>query len=74
MDQMTVKVGAFPGGKIQSVTLPVGATVADALKAGKIMADGDNIDVRVNGQKISSNGAVVNDGEQVLVFSQVRGN
>ncbi len=70
---VNVRIGAFPGGKIKPYQLPAGSTYAEALKAARIETNGE-IDLRVNGGKASSLQGVVNENDQILVFSNVRGN
>ncbi|MES3004976.1 MAG: hypothetical protein V4690_02595 [Patescibacteria group bacterium] len=73
---ITVKIGAFPGGKITSYTMSAGSTYQDGLEKAGLSGSGrgDSLDVRVNGTKISSLTGSMEDGDQILVFSKVRGN
>lgn len=73
IEKITVKVGAFPGGQIRPYSLPKGADYAACLKEADLKVAKD-LDVRVNGLSLSSLAAEANDGDQVLVFSKVRGN
>lgn len=70
---VNVRIGAFPGGKIKPYQLPSGTTYAEALTAAGISAKGE-VDLRVNGGKASNLQGVVNENDQILVFSNVRGN
>ncbi len=74
---ITVKIGAFPGGQIKSYTFPDQTSYKDGLgQAGLLGNDGSGkgLDVRVNGTPISNLTGAMADGDQVLVFSKVRGN
>ena len=72
---INVKIGAFPGGQIKSYDFPAGTTYQEGLtKAGLNGTRGESLDVRVNGTRISSLNGPMEDKDQVLVFSKVRGN
>lgn len=70
--QVTCKAGSFPGGSIKSYTLDSGATIREFLRAAGI--DGDNKDVRVGGVKVENLDTTPKDGDQILIFGNVRGN
>ncbi|HEU5114211.1 MAG TPA: hypothetical protein VFT82_00415 [Candidatus Paceibacterota bacterium] len=78
--EIKVKIGAFPGGQIKEYTFPQGTSYQAGLKkAGLIDASvssssNDELDVRVNGAKLGNLSGAMSDGDQVLVFSKVRGN
>ncbi len=75
---VTVKIGAFPGGKIKPYTVPAGSTYIQALREANLYtgdrSSSDQLDVRVNGTKVTNLQGSVNDGDQILLFTQVRGN
>ncbi|MDB5194367.1 MAG: hypothetical protein JWN50_381 [Parcubacteria group bacterium] len=75
-EAITVKIGAFPGGQIKSYTVPQGSTYLDGLKKAGLGGTGnsESLDIRVNGAKISSTAAPMQEGDQILLFSKVRGN
>ena len=74
--EISVKIGAFPGGKINSYSFPEGATYRDGLtKAGLIdSTKSDELDIRVNGKPQTDILATMNNAEQILLFKKVRGN
>ncbi len=75
---VTVKIGAFPGGKIKPYTVPAGSTYIEALREANLYtgdrSSSDQLDVRVNGTKVTNLQGSVKDGDQILLFTQVRGN
>ncbi len=73
-DAISVKIGAFPGGQIKPYTFPAGSTYEEGLKKANLNGNGESLDVRVNGAHVSSLAAVMENNDQILVFSKVRGN
>ncbi|QQS22663.1 hypothetical protein IPM19_03460 [bacterium] len=73
---ITVKMGSYPGGKVKPYTFPEGTDYGEALRQANLTR-GNNVealDIRVNGQKISSPDALIEEGDQILVFENIRGN
>ena len=70
---ITVNVGQFPsaGQGVRPVTLDDGATVAQAIAAASLTADG--FDVRVNGQPATQD-QVLADGDSVVLARKIKGN
>lgn len=73
---ITVKIGAFPGGQIKPYTFAAGATYQDGLKKAQLLngGSGEGLDVRVNGNRVSSLGGEMQDQDQILLFTKIRGN
>ncbi len=70
-----MKLGAFPGGQVKAYKLAEGSTIVDAFKASGYESKVDaSSDVRLNGQRVSSFDIALNEGDQVLIFTKVRGN
>ncbi len=67
---MTVKVAKVPG-LIKEVALPDGATVACALTAAEISADGFSI--QVSGQ-VASSDTVLSNNATVMLTQRIKGN
>jgi hypothetical protein len=72
---VNVKIGAFPGGKIKPYTFAAGTSYKDGLRRAELLTgNAEGLDVRVNGTPMSSLGGQMQDKDQILVFSKVRGN
>jgi sulfur carrier protein ThiS len=69
---MIIKVGQFPGGKIKRVSLNDGSTVADALKAAELSAQG--MEIRVNSSVTEEFNMVLSDGASVFLTKKIKGN
>ena len=70
MDYITVKVGRLPG-KIEEIALNGGRSVADALEAFELDAEG--YEIRVNGSP-SDFDTELSDGDTVLLVKKIKGN
>lgn len=72
--EISVKIGAFPGGQLKSYVFNQGQTYRDGLSKASLNSNDKSLDVRVNGKSTSSLDGEMQDGDQILVFSKVRGN
>lgn len=70
MGEIIVKVGKMPG-VLTEVALGAGATVANALEAAGLSADG--MDIRVSGNTATLETALTN-GSIVILAAKIKGN
>lgn len=72
--QMMVKVGALPGGNLETKAVPAGSTYRDVLAAANYPIGDTSMEVRVNGKPVLDLLGVARDGDQVLIFAKIKGN
>lgn len=71
MDYITVRVGRLPG-RIESIGLNGGRTVADALVGAEIEST-EGYEIRVNGS-VAAGDTQLREGDTVLLVKKIKGN